>query len=305
MVLVRHGMGILLGTLTMVALAGCGSAAATGLASAPGPSVASPSPSTTSMPTAMGASGPPTVYSIQANRTAQMVLAGKPATFVVTARSQTGQPVANQPVTFYIGPMVPLSNVPPKRWLVSGTAAAQPYIASYSKKTHQNGQATLVLRAQPTQSMEMVGVRIGNLSSYSASKGKALGSLDAWWTTAQTAPTAPVGDFVTINPFVTMASAYASVPVTVRVNSPAGPIVGASVLITPQVGGSGGMGSSSMGSSMSSTGGTSVMTNTSGQATYKAMSGASGSMLPIRIVVTQDSQMMRVAGGMNAEVIAK
>lgn len=249
----------------------------------------------------------PSVYAMKANVTAQMVMTGKTASFVVTALSQSGQPVANQPVTFYIGSMVPLSNVPPSHWLASGTSAATPYISSYSKTTNQHGQATVVLTPRPAKTMEMVGVRIGNLSSYSTSAHHAVGALDAWWTTPKTMPTAPVGDSVTVNPFVTMASASTSTPVTVTVDSPSGPISGARVLFTAKSGSSKGSGSNAMGtsSSMSSSNGTTVMTNASGQATYKAMTGASMSMLPIRIVVTHGSAMARVSGAMNVELIAK
>ncbi|MDA8192933.1 MAG: hypothetical protein M0Z53_02880 [Thermaerobacter sp.] len=238
--------------------------------------------------------------SLAANKTAQIVQAGTAATFVVTAVTSAGKPAVNQPVTFYIGPMVPLSGIPPKHWYASGTPQGNAYISSFTRMTNNSGQATLVLKAQPTKSMEMVGVRIGNLSSYSTSQGKALGSLDAWWTTPTTSPTAPVGDWVTLSPWVTNSPANQTVPLTVMVNSPTGPVAGATVSFAMK----GGMGSTSR-SSMSSSGGVTRTTGSSGQVVYSVKTGAMMAMTPIRIVVSSASTMMRVSGGMNAELISR
>lgn len=294
--------------VSTLALAGCGTTNnATSSSGSSGSSNNSTTNTTTSTTKSTSAAGSAKVYAIKANVTAQMVMVGKTATFVVTALSKNGQPVPNKPVKFYIGPMVPLSNVPPSHWLASGTSAAAPFISNYSKTTNQKGQATLILKSQPAKTMEMVGVSIGNLSSYSAKAHHAVGSLDAWWTTPKTMPTAPVGDSVTVNPFITVASSSTSIPVTVTVDSPSGPISGASVLFSAKSSSSKGSSSNAMGmsSSMSSSNGTTVMTNASGEATYKAMTGASKSMLPIRIVVTHGSAKTRVAGGMNIELITK
>ncbi len=284
-----------LAAIVPLVLAGCG------IGGAPSASPSSSAQSNTSASSPMTSSAKPTtaspqnssvsgVYAIAVNKTAQMVQAGHEASFVITATTNTGQPASNQPVTFYIGPMVPLSGNAPVAWYQSGTTSGSSYIASYSKTTNHQGQATLVLRGQPTKSMEMVGVSVGGLSSYVAGKG-ALGSMDAWWTTPSTMPSAPVGDYVTVSPFITKVSGGSSPKISVITGSPKGPIPNASVDFIPKP--------TSMASSMSSTGGMMVMTSSTGKAAYSVMVPSAG-LLPIRIVATEGSAMTRVAGGMNA-----
>ncbi|MHB1611344.1 MAG: hypothetical protein ACYCT0_06610 [Sulfobacillus sp.] len=285
-----------LAALATLALAGCGASAAptASQSSSPKPSPSASSTmtsSTTPASTTSQSATAPEVYSIEANKTAQMVQAGQEATFTITAATSSGQPAADQAVTFYIGPMVPLSGNPPKAWYQSGTTTGSNYIASYSKTTNSQGQATLVLRGQPTKSMEMVGISVGDLSSYVAGKG-ALGSMDAWWTTSSTMPSGPVGDYVTVSPFITRVSSASSSPqLAVMAGSPTGAISNASVDFIPKP--------TSMGAGMSSSGGMMATTGSTGKAAYSVMMPSQG-MLPIRIVVTQGSAMTRVAGGMNA-----
>ncbi|NMP24590.1 hypothetical protein [Sulfobacillus harzensis] len=249
-----------------------------------------------SVPTAAHPSGSHSVYAITVNRTAEMVAAGHTASFRLTAWTKNGHPAAHQPVTIYIGTMVPLSGMPPTRWLASSTSAAARYIRSYSHETNSRGQVRVVLSAQPAKTMEMVGVKIGNLSTYRPSTMAALGSLDAWWTTPTTSPTAPIGDSVTVRPFVTKASPGASIPISVTVNSSTGPIANARVQFIPKH-------SSSMMGAMSNSGGYTRMTNRVGQVVWRAMAGSGARDMPIRIVVTTGASMNRVAGGMNTEIV--
>lgn len=289
-------------TLTVIAalaLAGCGASAAptASPSSSPKltPSTSSPMTSaTTPVSTNAHSATTASVYAIEANKTAQMVQAGQDVTFIITAMTSSGHPVANQSVHFYIGPMVPLSGSPPKDWYQSGTTSGSRYIAFASNRTNGHGQATLVLRGQPTNSMEMIGLSVGDLSSYVTGQG-ALGSLDAWWTTASTRLSGPVGDYVTVSPFITrVPSANISPQLLVTAGSPVGAISNASVDFIPKP--------TSMSVGMTSTGGMTATTSTTGHASYSVMMPSQG-MLPIRIVVTQGSTKTRVAGGMNALLV--
>lgn len=232
------------------------------------------------------------------------------ATFVLTAKLSNGKPAANEPVAFYVGPMKPLSGVAPKAWYASGTKAGAHYIASYTAKTDADGQARVVLYGQRADSMEMVGVRVGNLDSYSVKAGKALGSLDAWWTTAKSRPTAPIGDYVRVTPFLASTSGMAKEKLTIGVFDGMGrPIPGTHVSVAAKsatkasgslsMGMSAGMSSSgSMG--MSATGGLMLTTGMSGEVTTQIAVSGKASMEPVRIVVTQASGKARITGGMNA-----
>lgn len=229
-------------------------------------------------------------YSIKVNKTAQMVMQGKSATFTITALTKSNKPAVGQPVTFYIGPMVPLSNVPPSKWFSSGTTSAATYISSFSKTTNSSGQATLILKGQPIKTMEMIGLKVGSLSSYVAGKG-AIGSMDAWWTTPSTTPEISIGNYVRVTPFMTMANS-ATNSTTVTVGSATGVIKGARVQFTPKI-------NSQKSSSMSSPTSSSVkMTNSSGTVNY-SLTNSSMTAVPVRVVVTQGSSSQRVAGGMN------
>lgn len=276
-----------LGLATPLILTGCGVTASSHISSAP------PAPST--------------VYTLQANRTSQTVMAGQPATFTITATTRNGRPVSGQPVTFYVGPMVPLSGVAPTHWYASGSKTAQAYISRYSAVTRRDGTAVLTLSPKPADSMEMVGVRVGNLSSFSGHR--AIGSLDAWWTTPATMPSVPIGDWVTVTPFVTTLPPKGYASLSVQVHGPKGVIPGAMVQFIQNSSGMGGMtGSGStmqVGPGMSSGSGTTVTASGSGAAAYTVMTGAAGSLLPVRIVVTQGSAISRIAGGMNAEFVTR
>ncbi|MCF8566655.1 hypothetical protein LLE49_18175 [Alicyclobacillus tolerans] len=282
----------------------------------------------------------PAVATITANKTAQTLQGASSAmstsdeaTFVVTALTANGKPAANEPVTFYIGPMTPLSGIPPQHWYSSASTEGSKYIASMSKTTNDQGQATLVLYGQPAGSMEMIGVQIGNLSTYSTTAMKAVGSLDAWWTSPTSKATAPIGDYVTVSPFATTLDPGSKVSFHIDVQSPNGPVAGAHVSIssTMKSGSSTSMSTSSMstsstsnaansasssmgnsmstGSSMSSTSGsassmtgnstTTLVTNSMGMATYTANVPAGAAMLPIRVVATQPSNPGRISGGLN------
>lgn len=222
------------------------------------------------------------------------------ATFTLTAYNAKGKPVKGAKVAFFIGPMKPLSNVSPTAWYRSGTAAAKAYIATFSKNTNAAGQATLTLYGQPSDSMEMVAVRIGNLSSFDAKAKRGLGTFDAWWTNPKTGR-APIGDYVEVSPFLTAAHAAQSQKVTVTAMSPSGPISGASIQYIEKTGTSGSMsGSGGMGSA----GGMSVVADSKGQATFTVAPGKAGKA-PVRIVVTQPGSTKRVAGGMSLELFVR
>lgn len=280
-------------SLTAV-LAGCGTTSQAAKPQTSGSSTMSSTPASKS-----SVASSVTVAELNTNKTAQMVQAGQEATFVVTATTASGQPAANQPVIVYIGPMVPLG-AGVSQWYSTSAQTASPYVASYSKTTNSMGQATIVLRGQPTKTMEMIGIKVGSLSTFNPSSMKGAGLMDAWWTTSTTNPTAPVGDYVVVQPFARVVAARSSQPLTITVMSPSGPVSGASVSVTPKTPGA----SSSMGgSSMSSSGGTHLTTNSQGQVSYTAKAGASMTALPVRIVVSQG--MGRIAGGLNADLMAQ
>ncbi len=284
---------LLAGGLSAV-IAGCGTASA-----AKAPSKASHS---SSMSPSHGAIA--TVQEISSNKTAQVVEAGKSATFVLKATTSTNKPAVKEPVTFYIGPMVPLGHGV-TNWYKSGTQGASGFITSYSKVTNSQGEASITLSPQPTKHMEMVGVQIGNFNTFSPSAMAGAGLLDAWWTTPSTSPMAPIGDYVKVTPFAVSASSGQKEPLRITAMSPKGPIAGASVDIiakAPLSSSSSMNGSSGMGGSMSSQGGTTLDTNSSGQVNY-TITASSQSMAsrPVRIVVS--NHMERVAGGMNADIM--
>lgn len=286
---------LLIPGLTVI-LAGCGTAATTS------------SPSSSSMTShstpASSTQASGTVTKLIANKSAEMLKASthsksshNEATFTITAYNKNGQPAANQSVTFYIGPMVPLSNHPPTHWYASGTAGAQTYIAHSSHKTNSQGQATVTLYGQPGNTMEMIGAKIGNLSSYSQKAMRSIASLSAWWESPSGSLKAPIGDSVTASPYLEVVSPNTSHTVTISVNSPHGPVANATATLTsPAAKKKNSMGQNSM---MSSSGGKTIMTNSSGVAHYQVKSPASGN-LALRIVVTHGGQMARIAGGMNS-----
>jgi hypothetical protein len=257
-----------------------------------------------------------TVATIDANKTGQ-TLQGAPgamsksdeATFVLTALTANGKPAANEPVHVFIGPMKPLSGIPPKDWYESGSKGASAYVASLSKMTNAKGQATLVLYGEPADSMDMVGVQIGNLSTYNPTAMKAMGALDAWWTSTTSKPTAPIGDYVKVWPFATTVDSSSKINYTIEVESPSGPVKGAHVAIGSMMMGKSSMGMGTMnGSSMSSTSSmnsmmsgkmTTVTTNSKGMAMYTVQVPKGAKMLPVRVVVTQPTNSSRITGGMN------
>ncbi|MHB8293554.1 MAG: hypothetical protein ACYDH5_02780 [Acidimicrobiales bacterium] len=271
------------------------------------------------------------VVVLHAGKTAQVVAAApspgattNEATFTVTALGRTGAPVTGAPVAFSVGKMVPLSGKPPTSWEVSGTPAAKAYIASASQTTNASGQATLTLLGQPSATMEMVGVKVGSLSTFSAKTGKAIGTLDAWWTSPTASKAPPIGDYVTLTPF---AAAYpkgaAAGSLSISVMSPAGPVGAAGVSITRKAVSKGkGAGASGMGASSSGMGTPSpslpktavLKTSGTGTASYalalgsrttnssgKAKAGKARLLSVLRVVVTQPDGV-RVAGGMVAQL---
>ena len=236
------------------------------------------------------------VATILTSKTAQVLLAGTKATFTVTALTVSGKPAVDEPVSFTMGQMVPLSGVPVKDWFETGSAGAAKYVSSFEAKTNSLGQSSLVLNAQPTGTMEMIGVQVGSLSSYSPSK-VAIASMDAWWTTPSATGTAPVGDYVTVSPFETTQSAPQR-NLSVLVSSSIGPISGAQVDFVPKKAAApssaNSMGNPSTGASTTS--GYSVATNASGLASYTSTGTTPQA---IRIVATQAGSANRIAGGMN------
>lgn len=263
------------------------------------------------------------VASVTVNKTAQMVEAApaaasrkEEATFVLTAKLANGRPAAGEQVTYYIGPMKPLSNVAPKFWVQSGTKVAAHYIAMASAKTNARGQATIVLLGQPADSMEMVGVKVGTLSGFDVAAHRATASLDAWWTSAKSRPTAPVGDYVTVSPFLATAHAMSKQRLSVGVyNAKGQPIDGAHVAVSVKAAASSGMSGSvsagmgmstgmSGGMGMSASAGLQLTTNVRGQVMTEIAWPAHATAVPVRIVVTQPSGGMRIAGGMNSEFFA-
>jgi len=241
---------------------------------------------------------------VEVDKTAQVLAAASAksssaneAVFTLTAYNAKGNPVKGAKVSYFIGPMKPLSNIGPAAWYRSGTPGAKAYIANFSKLTNSAGQATVTLYGQPADTMEMVGVRIGNLNSFDKAAKRAIGTLDAWWTNSHSGG-APVGYYVTAAPFMATGAANKNKTVTVTAMSKTGPIPGAAVQYIVESGSSGGMGSSGSSSAMSKT------TNSQGHATFTVTPGKAGK-LPVRIVVTQPSSTARVAGGMNILLFAR
>lgn len=315
------------------ALAACGSSVGTGSAAG------SSGSSTTSGSAAANGGSPGSstgVAVVLSDVTAQMVTAAPQvsshsdeATFTLHALTASGQAAAGQPVSWWVGPMVPLSGVHPAHWFEAGTAAAKPYVASAATTTDASGQARIVLFGQPAKAMEMVAVRVGDLNSYDMAAGHGVGLLDAWWTTPSTTPTAPVGDRVTVSPFLAATHPGERTVFQVHVTDASGdPIVGAGVDWVPQpVGGtaamgssmgsssmtSASMGSSSMTSSTAAMGGdtssapvmtpTMAVTNAAGDASYSFQRSDHGTYCGLRVVVTQPGAKTRVAGGMAGELL--
>lgn len=279
-------------------LAGCGTANTT-VNQTPAKSSTT---STSSRSTKSGQSG--AVTTVNVNKAALVLQGSKSAhstsneaTFTITATGANGQPVANQPVTFYIGPMKPLSGVPPKAWYVSGTNASSAYIATYSKMTNAKGQATVVLYGQPADSMEMIGFRVGDVSSYDSKAKHAIGSMDAWWTSCTSHATAPIGDYVTVSPFLSTGAAMSSEKVSIGVFSPNGPITNANVSVIAK------NSSNSMSGMMSSDSTKLLKTDAKGIVSTMISTPKTSNRLPIRIVITKSTGKGRIAGGINAEWI--
>ncbi len=283
-------------------IAGCGTASA-----AKSPSSSSKAHHPSSMSSSPSShSTQATVQEISSNKTAQVVQAGKPATFVIKATTSTKHPAAREPVTFYIGPMVPLGHGV-SHWYKSGTAHAARLIKTYSKMTNSQGEASLTLSPQPTKHMEMIAVKIGNFNTFSSSSMSGAGLLDAWWTTPSTSPMAPIGDYVKVQPFAVALKPGQKQALKITAMSPKGPISGAAVDIIPKAPGSSSSSmsnSSSMGGSMSSKGGMTLTTSSSGQVVY-TVTASSQAMAnrPVRVVVSH--HMERVAGGMNADIMTR
>ena len=152
---------------------------------------------------------PISVKTIDANITSQVLPAStkaNKATFELTAFSGHHRVAVGQKVTFYIGIMAPGSGVPPTTWIPSNSKAAKAYIYHASKFTNRFGQASLVLKGQSNQTMEMIAVKVGNFSSYNATTNKASAALDAWWTTPSSTPGATAYNAVTVHPFMTHTS---------------------------------------------------------------------------------------------------
>lgn len=261
-------------------------------------------------------SAPPPVATVDTDTTAVMVTAASSdssalheATFTLTARTATGRPAVGEPVSFWVGPMTPLSGVSPAAWYQTGTAPARAYVVSASSRTDGAGQARIVLFGQPAGSMEMVAVRIGDLDSFDASLGRGEGLLDAWWTTPKSMPTAPVGDRVTVTPFLAAVRPGAATRFVVRVTDAAGkPVAGAGVELIAHPPTSGSMmGSSSMGSSSMASSGTSTRSATTDGAGEVSERVAASAMAPVvlRVVVTEPGSTDRVAGGMAALLVGR
>jgi hypothetical protein len=250
---------------------------------------------------------PPIVAAVETAVTGQMLTAAShggsrldEGTFTLTARTADGKPAAHEPVSFWVGPMAPLSGSPPAHWFSSASAAGRAYVASSSSLTDSAGRATIVLLGQPSASMVMVAVKVGTLSTFAAGHG--VGLLDAWWTSPTALHSAPVGDRVTVSPFLT--SDHSGRPVTfrVRVTGPSGaPARGASVSFTPKR--AAGMAGGSMGSM--SGGGMTRAADREGVASYTAHTGTGPAPLAVRIVVTDGSGAARFAGSVTAEALPR
>lgn len=260
-----------------------------------GTQTSSPPPATSAPATSSVSTAPPTVAKLTTSKTAQLLMAASAAksttneaSFTVTAYTASGQPAAGEPVSFYIGPMVPLSGVPPHAWYQTGTADAAKYVASYSPTTNSQGQATITLYGQPTGTMEMIGVDVGNLKTFSTTADKALGSMDAWWTAPSAAAGTSIGDYLVASPFAQTVSPGKSVQLTVTAMGPHGPLSGAKVSFSSK-----GMGSMAA---------TVTSTSSQGITSYMVMTGST--MTPVRVVATVGSSGIRVAGGLNALFVA-
>lgn len=283
----------------MVMVAGCGTQTATSSPSKPASS--SPASAMTKPPTS--GTSVVSVKEIQTNKTAQMVEAGNPATFVLTAKTTAGHRASGVPVTFYVGPMMPLGSGV-KTWYASGSSKSSTYIAHYSQKTNAQGQATITLKPQPTDRMEMVAVKIGNLSTFNAAAMTGSGLMDAWWTAPGTNPAAPVGDYVRVQPFAKVVAPGHTKTLIITAMSPQGPIPGATVDIIPKPSSKAMGAQSTMGGKMSSSGGKTMMTNARGRVMYTVKASVSPMVsLPLRVVVSNN--MQRVAGGMSADILSQ
>lgn len=150
------------------------------------------------------------------------------ATFLLSATSRGHRPAAFEPVTFYIGLMAPGSGAAPTTWIPSSSPAAAPYIAYASRSTDRRGHAELVLKGQTAQTMEMVAVKVGNLSGYNAVTNKVAAALDAWWTTPQSSPTAHPYDTTTVFPFMRR-TFKSSLPVHVYARHAGLPVAGVAI----------------------------------------------------------------------------
>lgn len=243
-------------------------------------------------------SGRGLVTLVNVNRTAQ-VLAAAPgksssaheAVFTLTAYNAQGKPVKNAKVAYFIGLMTPLGNMMPMTWYRSGRSGANAYIESYTKRTNASGQARLTLFGQPSNTMEMIAVQVGNLSSFDAKTKQPVGLLDAWWARPNSAGTA-AGDYVVATPFMASGVSATGERVTVTAMSASGPIPHASVQYSVETSGTGGMGMS--GNSNQKT----MSASQQGRAIFTAIPGAAGDM-PVRVVVAQPGGASRVAGGMS------
>lgn len=206
--------------------------------------------------------------------------------------------------------MVPLSGVHPAHWFQAGTASTRTYVASATARTDASGEARIVLFGQPARAMEMVAVGVGDLDSYDQTLGRGVGLLDAWWTTPSTTPTAPVGDRVTLSPFLASIGPGQRAVFHVRVADASGtPIVGAGIDWVPQPAAGKTSACSSMGSSaltspgMAAMAPTKAVTNTAGDATYSFQRPDNGNYCGLRLVVTHQGSEGRVAGGMASELL--
>lgn len=290
--------------LLALGITGCGTTTST--SNTPSSTMPSSSQSTSNSTSATGV-----VASIVVNASAQVLQASSQpssvhheATFILTALMSNGQPAANQPVTFYIGPMKPLSGIPPKAWYLSGTSQSNPYIASASSMTNAKGQATVVLYGQPVNTMEMVGVKVGHLSSYDAKAMRSIAGLDAWWTSSGVKNAAPIGNTVTVNPWISTVSSSSSKHITVSVHSSTG--AGTSEVTCIVKGASKSSSTGSMGSSSMSSGVTQMKSiEGNGSTTFDLSLPPAEHTVPVRIVVTNQSTGQRFAGGINAQVNVK
>ena len=303
----RLGLPAVLAVAGSTVLAACGSTAATSAASAPAGGAASSQP-------AAASSSPAPVAVVESSVTAQMVSAASgasssshEATFTLHAYTAAGRPAAGEPVSWWVGPMVPLSGVHPAHWFKAATAAAGPYVVSATTVTGASGQAQIVLLGQRAKVMEMVAVRIGDLDSFSQAAGRAVGQLDAWWTAPSSTPTAPAGDRVTISPFLAATQPGSSTMFSVRVTSGAGvPIAGAGVDWVPQspvhpsMTGSGSAGASS---SQVAIPPSMTYTNAAGATSYTFHRPGHGSTWALRFVVTKPGSKSRVSGAAAAELL--